>query len=52
MSVLLLELFLWLCFFFLLGTGCIVKAVAYAAQREPVILGKPNKLLFDIAKTV
>ncbi|XP_002740645.1 glycerol-3-phosphate phosphatase-like [Saccoglossus kowalevskii] len=29
------------------GTGVIVGAVKQAAQREPVVLGKPSKYLFD-----
>ncbi|XP_057313390.1 glycerol-3-phosphate phosphatase-like [Hydractinia symbiolongicarpus] len=34
------------------GTGCIVSAVQTAAQREPNVLGKPNSLLFDVAKSL
>ncbi|NWQ62207.1 PGP phosphatase, partial [Neopipo cinnamomea] len=29
------------------GTGCLVKAVETAAQREAFIVGKPNRFMFD-----
>jgi HAD superfamily hydrolase (TIGR01450 family) len=29
------------------GTGTLVTAVAYASGRKPIIMGKPNNLLFD-----
>ena len=28
------------------GTGCIVKAVAYAAGKDPIIMGKPNNHIY------
>lgn len=34
------------------GTGCIVSAVQTAAEREPNVLGKPNSLVFDVAKSL
>jgi len=32
------------------GTGSMVAAVATAAGREPIILGKPNKLMFEMVQ--
>lgn len=29
------------------GTGCLVKAVETAAEREAFIVGKPNRYMFD-----
>ena len=31
-----------------LGTGVMVKAVATAAGREPEVMGKPHKPIFDV----
>ncbi|XP_047136118.1 glycerol-3-phosphate phosphatase isoform X1 [Hydra vulgaris] len=31
------------------GTGCIVNAVSTATERQPIIVGKPNRLMFDTA---
>jgi len=30
------------------GTGCIVVPVAHAARRQPKVLGKPEKLMFEV----
>lgn len=35
------------CSLFPAGTGCLVKAVETAAQREAFIVGKPNRFMFD-----
>lgn len=32
------------------GTGCVVKAIEHAVSREPIVIGKPNPLMFDIVK--
>ncbi|XP_078670202.1 glycerol-3-phosphate phosphatase-like [Branchiostoma floridae x Branchiostoma belcheri] len=32
------------------GTGCILAAVHTAADRDPVILGKPSKFMFEVIK--
>jgi len=32
------------------GTGSMVAAVATAAGRDPIVLGKPNKLMFEIVQ--
>eukprot|EP00088_Acartia_fossae_P071139 TRINITY_DN9705_c0_g1_i1.p1 TRINITY_DN9705_c0_g1~~TRINITY_DN9705_c0_g1_i1.p1 ORF type:complete len:341 (+),score=80.82 TRINITY_DN9705_c0_g1_i1:31-1053(+) len=32
------------------GTGSMVAAVATAAGRDPIVLGKPNRLMFDIVQ--
>lgn len=33
------------------GTGVVVQAVATAAERQPIVLGKPNKMFLDVAQT-
>ncbi|XP_062512932.1 glycerol-3-phosphate phosphatase-like isoform X2 [Corticium candelabrum] len=30
------------------GTGCLVAAVAMAAQRSPIYIGKPHKPMFEL----
>ncbi|XP_033105290.1 glycerol-3-phosphate phosphatase-like [Anneissia japonica] len=32
------------------GTGCLVEAVTKAAARQPTVVGKPNKLMFECVK--
>lgn len=29
------------------GTGCLVKAVAYASGKDPIVMGKPNNHIYD-----
>eukprot|EP00088_Acartia_fossae_P071140 TRINITY_DN9705_c0_g1_i2.p1 TRINITY_DN9705_c0_g1~~TRINITY_DN9705_c0_g1_i2.p1 ORF type:complete len:350 (+),score=62.64 TRINITY_DN9705_c0_g1_i2:31-1080(+) len=36
--------------FLIPGTGSMVAAVATAAGRDPIVLGKPNRLMFDIVQ--
>lgn len=47
-------LFMYLCVLLfvalLLGTGCMVKATALAANRQPIVLGKPNEPMFDFVR--
>lgn len=39
--------FLHFFFFLSLGTGCLVKAVETAAEREAFIVGKPSRFMFE-----
>ena len=32
------------------GTGAIVSAVATAAGREPIVMGKPSKMMFEVVQ--
>lgn len=32
------------------GTGTMVKAVAWPAQREPVVMGKPEPSMFEVLR--
>ena len=36
--------------YFCLGTGSMVAAVATAAGRKPIVLGKPSKFMFEIVQ--
>eukprot|EP00118_Oscarella_pearsei_P015579 m.141236 g.141236 ORF g.141236 m.141236 type:complete len:140 (+) comp38335_c0_seq17:710-1129(+) len=31
-----------------IGTGCLIKAISIAAEREPIYMGKPQRPMFDI----
>ena len=34
------------------GTGSVVKAVETAAGKEPIVMGKPHKMMFEAVKAV
>ena len=35
---------------FISGTGCMVVTVSHAARRKPLVVGKPEPLMFDVLK--